>query len=96
VLLRATQELLANVRRHAGAGAVSVHLDYTVPDAVALTVADDGAGFDPTRVDGGSYGLRMMRTRAERLDGAVEVASGPTGTTVSVTLPNTRTPLEVR
>jgi signal transduction histidine kinase len=96
VLLRAAQELLANIRRHAAAGAVSVHLDYTDPDAVALTVADDGTGFDPTRVGEASYGLRMMRTRAERLDGAVEVASGPTGTTVSVTLPNARTPLEVR
>jgi signal transduction histidine kinase len=96
VLLRAAQELLANVRRHAGAGAVSVRLDYTDPDAVALTVTDDGAGFDPGRVGEASYGLRMMRTRAERLDGTVEVASGPAGTTVSVTLPNTRTPQEVR
>jgi signal transduction histidine kinase len=96
VLLRAAQELLANVRRHAGASAVSVRLDYTDPDAVALVVTDDGTGFDPTRVGGDSYGLRMMRSRAERLDGAVEVASGRAGTTVSVTLPNADTPQEVR
>jgi signal transduction histidine kinase len=96
VLLRAAQELLANVRRHAGAGAVSVHLDYTDPGAVALRVTDDGTGFDPAGVGEASYGLRMMRTRAERLDGSVEVASGPAGTTVSVTLPNARTPQEVR
>lgn len=96
VLLRAAQELLANVRRHAGAGAVSVRLDYTDPAAVALTVIDDGTGFDPAGVGDASFGLRMMRTRVERLGGTAEVASGPTGTTVAVTVPTARTPQEAR
>jgi signal transduction histidine kinase len=96
VLLRAAQELLANVRRHAGANAVAVRLDYTDPGAVALTVTDDGAGFDPARVGDASYGLRMLRTRAERLDGTVVVTSGDAGTTVALTLPEIRSPQEVR
>jgi signal transduction histidine kinase len=96
VLLRGAQELLANVRRHAAAGRVRVELDYTDPAAVGLTVTDDGRGFDPDAVGAASYGLRMLRTRVERLDGAVEIGSGPTGTTVSVTLPTTRDPQEVR
>lgn len=94
VLLRAAQELLANVRRHAGAGAVSVRLDYTDLGAVALTVTDDGTGFDPAGVGDARFGLRMMRTRVERLGGTVEVASGPTGTTVAVTVPTARIPQE--
>jgi signal transduction histidine kinase len=87
VLLRAAQELLANARQHAGAGAVEVALDYTDPDAVALAVRDDGPGFDPDAVADTSFGLRILRGRVERLGGAVAVASGPSGTTVTVTAP---------
>ena len=61
VLLRAAQEALANVRKHAGAADVRVVLSYQ-PHAVRLDVRDDGAGFDPDRVNGG-YGLRGMRNR---------------------------------
>jgi signal transduction histidine kinase len=96
VLLRAAQELLANVRRHASAGAVAVRLDFTDPDAVTLAVTDDGTGFDPGRVGEASFGLRMMRTRAERLDGSVAITSGVSGTTVAVTLPTALAPQEVR
>jgi signal transduction histidine kinase len=45
-LLRAAQEALANVARHARAGRVTLTLDY-LEDEVALTVSDDGCGFDP-------------------------------------------------
>jgi signal transduction histidine kinase len=78
VLLRAAQEALANVRRHAGAGRVEVTLDGAV-----LAVADDGAGFDPTAPTGG-YGLAGMRRRVEEIGGTVSVASGPGGTRVEV------------
>jgi signal transduction histidine kinase len=93
VLLRAAQELLANAGRHADAGRVAVGLDYTDPAAVTLAVTDDGRGFDPDAVDEGSFGLRLMRTRVDRLDGTLAVASGPSGSTVTVTLP---TPRETR
>ncbi len=96
VLLRAAQELLANAGRHAEARRVAVGLDYTDPAAVALTVTDDGRGFDPRAVDEGSFGLRLMRSRVERLDGTLSVASGPSGTTVTVTLPTSDTPRETR
>jgi signal transduction histidine kinase len=95
VLLRAAQELLANVRRHAGATRVRVELDYTRPDAVSLTVTDDGRGFDPAAVGEDSYGLRLLRTRVERLDGTVDVRSGAGGCAVAVRLP-TPVPQEVR
>jgi signal transduction histidine kinase len=78
VLLRAAQEALTNVRKHAGAGRVEVTLDGAV-----LTVADDGAGFDPASPTGG-YGLAGMRRRVEEIGGSVSIASGPGGTTVEV------------
>jgi signal transduction histidine kinase len=45
-LLRAAQEALANVRRHARARHVTVTLSY-MDDATVLDVCDDGVGFDP-------------------------------------------------
>ncbi|HEY2505994.1 MAG TPA: sensor histidine kinase [Streptosporangiaceae bacterium] len=86
VLLRAGQEALANVRKHAVAAAVTVRLAYAC-DRVRLEVTDDGTGFDPALVSGG-YGLRGMRTRVDEAGGTVTVRSAPTrGTSVLVEVP---------
>ena len=86
VLLRAAQEALANVRKHAGAGEVRVILSYT-DRAVRLDVRDDGAGFDPDRVHGG-YGLRGMRSRILQVGGSLLVRARPgAGTSLSVEVP---------
>jgi signal transduction histidine kinase len=78
VLLRAAQEALANVRKHAGASRVEVALDGAV-----LTVADDGGGFDPAAPTAG-FGLAGMRRRVEEVGGSLVVHSGPDGTRVEV------------
>jgi signal transduction histidine kinase len=95
-LLRAAQEALANVAKHARASRVGLTLSY-MGDVVTLDVRDDGVGFDPTRngvhhVNGteqnGGFGLYGMRQRANRLAGTVDVESEPDGgTAVSVRLP---------
>ena len=86
VLLRVCQEALANVRKHARARSAAVRLDYD-PDAIRLEVSDDGAGFDPARVNGG-YGLRGMRTRVAEAGGTLTVRSAPgAGTHVSAMVP---------
>ena len=74
-LLRAAQEALTNARRHAGASRVEVSLTYA-PDGVSLEVRDDGRGFDPGLSPVG-YGLAGMRTRANRIGGAVSVRATP-------------------
>ncbi len=85
VLLRAAQEALTNVRRHAEAREVAVLLAYA-PSSVRLVVRDDGRGFVPGEADG--YGLAGMRSRAEQVRGGVTVRSDPgTGTTVEVEVP---------
>lgn len=53
VLLRAAQEALANIGKHASASAVLVRVS-AVDDSVRLLVHDDGAGFDPGAPTGGS------------------------------------------
>ena len=85
VLLRCAQEGLANVRKHARAGAASLTVAAD-DDEVTLEVRDDGGGFDPGTVPAG-FGLSGMRERLALVDGRLAVASGATGTTLTVTLP---------
>lgn len=86
VLLRVTQEALANVRRHAAASRVDVELAYE-RDAVTLRVADDGRGFDPGTPAAG-FGLQYMRARVAQVGGAMRVRSTPgAGTAIRVDLP---------
>jgi signal transduction histidine kinase len=85
VMLRAAQEALTNVRRHAQAGRVVVDLTYH-EDGAALEVSDDGRGFDPQQVDG--FGLQGMRSRVEQAGGQLELAAGPDhGTTLRLRVP---------
>jgi signal transduction histidine kinase len=81
VLLRCTQEALANVRKHAQARAVHITLDPT-----GVTISDDGVGIG--EVDGLGYGLAGMAERVRLAGGTVDVAGGDAGgTTVRVVLP---------
>jgi signal transduction histidine kinase len=87
-ILRAAQEALVNIDRHAGATAAHVTLSF-VDEVIALDVTDDGVGFDPgTRGDG--HGLVIMGERIEALGGTVDLDSDSdsgTGTTLTVTVP---------
>ncbi|WP_433367390.1 sensor histidine kinase [Actinoplanes sp. CA-142083] len=85
VLLRAAQEALTNVRRHAQAREAAVLLAYA-PASVRLVVRDDGRGFDPAAADG--FGLNGMRARAAQVSGTLTVRSDPdTGTTIELEVP---------
>ncbi|MFD0520916.1 sensor histidine kinase [Paractinoplanes durhamensis] len=85
VLLRAAQEALTNVRRHAAAQETAILLAYA-PESVRLVVRDDGRGFDPAAADG--FGLNGMRARADQVRGALTVHSDPdTGTTIELEVP---------
>jgi signal transduction histidine kinase len=91
-LLRCAQEGLANARRHAQPGRVTLTLTY-MEDEVALDIQDDGQGFDPRlafqpRPDGGGYGLFSLRERALELGGSLTVESEPgQGTTLVMQVP---------
>jgi signal transduction histidine kinase len=93
-LLRATQEALTNVRRHAQANQVTVTLSY-MDDLIALDVQDDGVGFDfaqihapPVTETVGGFGLTAMRERVEGLGGALLVESAPNeGATLVIEIP---------
>jgi signal transduction histidine kinase len=90
-LLRIIQEALANVRRHSDAGKVLIHC-MSGEEQVCISIEDDGRGFYPAQVaanGGQSYGLQIMRERAESVGGSLEVDSQPgQGTRVVVRVPS--------
>ena len=90
-LLRAAQETLTNVRKHARATSVTITLSY-MNDVTVLDVQDDGVGFSHAPASDGvtpkGLGLRAMRERAQETGGTVSVESSPGGgTTVVVSIP---------
>lgn len=85
-LLYIAREALSNAVRHASPNKIAVDLRQD-RDQTALTVQDNGAGFDPANVRHG-LGTITMRTRAERLGGELTVLGIPgMGTTVRVSIP---------
>lgn len=78
---RIVQEGLSNVRRHAGATAVSVRLVESFPKLI-VRIKDDGRGFDvaarlePARRER-RMGLASMRERAGLFGGSLRVVSAP-------------------
>jgi signal transduction histidine kinase len=88
-LLRAAQEALANIRKHARAGSVQLTLSY-MGDVIILDVQDDGVGLDEAEPSphAGGYGLQGMRERVELCGGSVTLESeAGEGTTVVVSIP---------
>ena len=91
VLYRIAQEALTNVRKHSGASNVVVDL-ARLDGGIAMTVSDDGIGFDVAAVtedkSPGHIGLSEMRERAEMADGSFEVSSrSGGGTTIRAWIP---------
>ena len=82
-LYRIAQEALNNVVKHANARQAFVAL--RMGDTVRLTIADDGAGFDPGTVTADHLGLKIMRERAEAIEARFSLYSEPgEGTQISV------------
>ena len=87
-MLRAAQEALANIGRHARAAHVALTLT-TLQGRVEMRIVDDGSGFDPAASARGQ-GIANMRARAEELGGTFELESHPgRGTSVIFSLPYT-------
>lgn len=85
-LYRMAQELITNAVRHSNAANIFVQLiDHG--DTVMLMVEDDGSGFDPDSEQIG-LGLRNIRSRAELLEGTVDIDSySGRGTVTTVEIP---------
>ncbi|WP_175883843.1 sensor histidine kinase [Burkholderia sp. BCC0044] len=93
-VFRIAQEALANVARHAAASHANVELVYD-SEAIALTIRDDGAGFDPAVPrKSASFGLVGLRERAYLVGGTLRIATTlGEGTTVEVEIPLSPSPV---
>ncbi len=87
-LLRICQEAVSNAIQHAGASKILVLLRFD-RNQVLARVEDDGAGFQPAEVPAGHFGLTIMRERARRFGGELQIHSNPGGggTVITASLP---------
>ena len=80
-------EALQNAAKHSGARRVSIRIGPAQDGLLALTVADDGCGFDTAHGHQGA-GLANMRDRIEAAGGLISVDSQPgRGTALEVRMP---------
>ena len=88
-VLHVVQEALSNARKHAACSRVDVSLESGAE--YRISVRDDGRGFDPAAISelDDHVGLRIMRERAGRAGGTVEVRSARgAGTEVVLRVPS--------
>lgn len=81
MLFKSTQELLANVAKHSGAGSASVAAERR-GGRIEIEVADSGRGFDVGEArariaDGASFGLFSIRERIGQLGGGLAIDAAP-------------------
>ena len=90
LLYQILRELLFNVVKHAGTDAARVTAER-LDGHVRVVVEDEGAGFDPGALEGGTaggLGLPSVRERLELVGGTVDVVSAPgDGTRVTMEFP---------
>ena len=88
-ILCIVRELAVNAVRHGQARRITVRGGLT-DGRLALSVTDDGCGFDPDRRPGaeeGHFGLLGVAERVETLGGTLDIKSSPVnGTTVSIVI----------
>jgi len=86
VVYRLVQEALTNIAKHADAAMVELQV-RSAGDRLAVLIADDGVGFDPTASVGG-FVLAGMRERVALAGGELRIESkSGTGTKVLASVP---------
>lgn len=75
-LFMAIKEALNNVLKHARAREVRLSLAVS-GERLTISIADDGCGFAPDRIDSSGNGLNNMRQRLARIGGRLVLESRP-------------------
>ncbi len=87
VAYRTAQEALTNISKHAHA--TEVQVDLTLAGGVlSLEVSDNGCGLSGDDLaKARSFGIRGLHERAGTVGGWVDLSSGPSGTTIILSVP---------
>lgn len=84
ILFRILQETLNNIVKHSGGNQVRAQVRF-LNNRVAISIKDDGKGFQTTDLPGERSGIRNMRSRAAMLPASLEIESEVgNGTTVTL------------
>ena len=87
ILFRSIRELLINAAKHAGARHISVRVERA-PEALCVSVADDGVGMDSGLATEKGSGLMSIRERKNHVGGSMKIDSAPGfGTKISLSTP---------
>ncbi|PWT78723.1 MAG: hypothetical protein C5B60_00710 [Chloroflexi bacterium] len=89
-LFRVAQEALANIARHSHATKVDLHLLWDRA-GLAMTIQDNGHGFDVERAAGKGTGLWSMRQRISAVAGTLQISSSTAGTQLEVRVSHPQT-----
>ena len=91
VFYRIAEEALRNAELHANAGRVGLTLLADAAGTHRMTIADDGAGFDPDAISGGHFGLIGMREQAELIGARFTLDAKPgCGVRIQIVAPPAR------
>ena len=98
VVFRLVQECLTNIHRHAQSKSATIRLSRD-EEMLTLEVEDQGRGMSAERLaeiqaGGSGVGVRGMRERVRQFSGNLTLDSDRTGTSVKVTIPIPKVPLE--
>lgn len=74
---RIIQELLQNVIKHARATKVLVQLSRPQDETLAITIEDDGIGFDLKAAGQNGMGLKSIGNRIQAMNGIIDISSEP-------------------
>ena len=93
-LYRIVQEAFNNIARHSRATRVGADLRAS-PRRIAITIEDDGVGFEPGAAPTDRMGLLIMRERAQAIGAQLLVTSKPgQGTRVTIVWPSDQAGIE--
>jgi signal transduction histidine kinase len=86
-VLPIVQEAIINAQKHSDASKIKIH-GQQQDDLVTITIKDDGIGFNVNELntdDGSHFGLKIMRARAARFNGNLQIISKLNrGTTITL------------
>lgn len=94
-LYRVIQEWVNNVMKYANASLIQIQL-FGHEEELSIIIEDDGSGFDLALLTNGSgNGWKNIRSRLNLIKSSIEIDSraGMNGTTVTITVPLTRSEL---
>jgi len=84
-VFRIVQEALSNIHRHSHSS--TAHIQLIRQDAaLGLEISDQGRGIPPGK-DVAGVGVAAMRERVRLLRGRLDIKTGSTGTTITISLP---------